>query len=153
MRIEFDDGDSGFWEARMLYAITRRATAEARSTADLEFIDFLIDTALAHMDRAEFVELRAAARPLGHESWLMNLREIWRRLSGPSRLEAELSSQRGAALERAERAEHSAFEALAETARIGRERDEARAEIEKLKKALAKLEAELAGVGVRQPGD
>lgn len=153
MRIEFDEGDSGFWEARALYAITRRATTEARSTADLEFIDFLIDTALAHMDRPEFADLRANARPLEHEGWLMNMRQVWRRLSGPSRLEAELSSQRSAALDRAERAEHSAFEALAETARVGRERDEARAQVEKLKKEVAGLEAELNGIGYRQPGD
>ena len=72
---------------------------------------------------------------------------------GPSRLEEDLSTQRSEALERADRAERSAFEALAETARIVRERDRLKAETERLQQEVARLESELTGVGYRVPGD
>jgi hypothetical protein len=45
----------------------------------------------------------------------------------------ELSKQRSEALERAERAEQSSFEALAEMSRVERERDAARKELHDLR--------------------
>jgi hypothetical protein len=60
------------------------------------------------------------------------------RLFGPSRREIELSKQRQALIERAEHAEISAFEALAETGEIGRERDQLREKLKHLETELAK---------------
>ena len=51
---------------------------------------------------------------------------------GPSKREIQLSKQRQALIERAEHAETSSFESLAETAEIGRERDELRAKLKQL---------------------
>lgn len=146
MNIEFDEGESGFWEARALLAILRRAGAHATNAADLELIDFLKEAAATHMERPEFSEQRAriGGTPSDWPTWSL-VKQFWRRTLGPSRLEAELSQQRSAALERAERAERSAFEALAETARVGRERDQARVELARLKQTLADREAEQTG--------
>ncbi len=63
-----------------------------------------------------------------------------RGLFGPSKREIELSKQRQALIARAEHAEHSAFEALAETAEIGRERDRLKEKLKQLEAKLAKSE-------------
>ncbi len=68
---------------------------------------------------------------------------VWRSIMGPSRREVRLSKQRIAALERAERAEAISFEALAETAKVGRERDEALKKLEELEKTLAETQRKL----------
>lgn len=153
MNIEFDEGESGFWEARTLRVVARRAAAYVRNKSDLELLAFLEEAATTHMERAEFVDLKAMLQPDPPVSPWPWLEFAWRRLWGPSRIEAELSEQRGAALDRADRAERSAFEALAETARVGRERDQLRAEVERLKKEVTRLESDLMGVGFREPGD
>ena len=57
---------------------------------------------------------------------------------GPSRWEQELSKQRYELIERAEHAENSAFEALAETATAERERDDLKARLQLLEAELAK---------------
>lgn len=57
---------------------------------------------------------------------------LWRKIFGPGRRELELSQQRQALIERCERAEASAFDALAETAEVGRERDDALAKLKSL---------------------
>jgi hypothetical protein len=59
---------------------------------------------------------------------------------GPTGAEMELSKQRSDALDRADRAERSSFEALAEMARVGRERDEAMKKLEVLKRRLDDFE-------------
>ena len=57
---------------------------------------------------------------------------LWRKLFGPGKRELELSQQRQALIDRCERAEASAFDALAETAEVGRERDSALAELKRI---------------------
>ena len=63
-----------------------------------------------------------------------------RGLFGPSKREIELSKQRQALIARAEHAEHSAFEALAETAEIDRDRDRLKEKLKQLEARLAKSE-------------
>lgn len=137
MHIEFAEGDNGFHEARSLLQIVRDAQAqEPSSSAVLQLLDVLRETAESHMARAEFADQRAQAGTLvdtpaeqrGIGGW-------WRALRGPSRREVMLSEQRSAALQRAQRAETSAFEALAETARVARERDAAIARLAALENA------------------
>lgn len=154
MNIDFDDGEDGFWEARTLFAMTTQFAEKSARQSDGALLDFLRDAALSHMNRDEYTALRSKVGTTDPEwpSWSL-VNQLWRRTLGPSRLEEELSTQRSAALERADRAERSAFEALAETARIGRDRDLLRAEVETLRKEVARLEADLTGVGYRQPGD
>jgi hypothetical protein len=154
MQLDFAEGDAGFFEARALAMIARTARAAVVDDDARQVIDFLREAASAHVARPEYAQLRAQHGD-GGEPWptFSAFKQFWRRTVGPSQHETELSAQRSAALERAERAEGSAFEALAETARVGRERDEARAEIARLRKELAALESEVTGVGYRQPGD
>ena len=140
MRIEFSKGMQGHIEVESILRIAHRLRETAESLqlrADLEH------RALTHLqgdDRelARMRELLALDRP----SWLARSAVVWHRFWGPSDREMELSKQRSDALERAERAEHSSFEALADMARVGRERDAANAELEKLRWRVGELENE-----------
>jgi len=154
MNIDFDDGESGFWEARTLYAMATHYVVKSPQEGDEALLDFLKDAALTHMNRLEYAKLREEVG-ISEPEWptwsLVN--NFWRRTLGPSRLEEDLSQQRSAALERADRAERSAFEALAETARIGRDRDHLKAEVERLRQELARIAEAANGVGQREPGN
>ncbi|MGE0482755.1 MAG: hypothetical protein AB7Q81_01300 [Gammaproteobacteria bacterium] len=130
MHIEFAADEAGFREAWALARIARLVQEYgAVGSAEVQVIDTLLAVGDAHVARPEFAALRAAMGDIeeGIEEGVGD--GFWRNLFGPSRREVMLSEQRSAALERAERAERSAFEALAETARVARERDEALARL------------------------
>jgi hypothetical protein len=141
MEVSFEEGAAGFHEARALLAIAR-ATPPEEFTADHEsaVLDALKTAGEVHLARDEFTALRAefevddSARGAAAEEdgW-------WARLFGPSRREQLMSAQRSLALERASRAEQASFEALAETARVARERDAAHARIAELERELHAL--------------
>ena len=154
MKIDFEDSEAGFFEARALFALTREARHALRARRDIELLTILHDAAADHMARPAFTALRARVG-ISDEVWpsFSIIKHLWRRAVGPSDLETDLGEQRSAALERAERAERSVFEALAETARVGRERDAARAEVARLRQEIAALEVEVTDIGFRQPGD
>ena len=141
MDIVFEDGVAGFHEARALLAIAREAPLdELRADHQAALLDALKTAAEVQLAAAQFAALRAqfdiddSARGAAAEedAW-------WARLFGPSRREQHLAAQRSAALERAARAELSSFEALAETTRVARERDAARARIAELERELQAL--------------
>ncbi len=142
MDIEFDDDDSGFWQARAVHAMASRSLAGAARDGDRELMKFLEEASLEHLQREDYAKLRASFG-LRDSEWpvwsLMN--QFWRRTLGPSQQEEELSAQRGEALERAERAEASAFDAMAETAQVAHERDHWQAEAARLKALVEQLEA------------
>jgi len=71
------------------------------------------------------------------------IRDLLRNLFGPSRQEINLSKQREALIERAEHAENSAFEALAELAEAARERDQVKARLKELESELSVLKSEV----------
>ncbi|MGH8596666.1 MAG: hypothetical protein ACREXT_08420 [Gammaproteobacteria bacterium] len=154
MKIDFDDGDAGFFEARAVHLVVR-AAREAESHVDaLPLLDFLQESAATHLARPEFGALRdrhgiSGARWPSFSVW----KNFRRRLFGPSPRESILSQQRSDALERAERAEHSAFEALAETARVERELVVARTEATRLQQEIHRLERDLTGLGERLLGN
>lgn len=131
MQIEFAAGDAGYFEAHALLQIVRHAqTQDPVASAEVQLLDALRAAAEAAIARPEFGALRervpdVAEPPAQDTGWM----GWWRAVCGPSRREQMLSAQRIAALERAQRAEHSAFEALAETARVARERDTALARL------------------------
>ncbi len=122
MEIEFVAGEAGHREATALARVVERALADADvDSAERQLLETLraaADARLAGKGGAPDTE-RAGAR------W-------WHGLFGPTRREMRLSAQRSAALDRATRAERSAFEALAETARVARERDAALARLARL---------------------
>lgn len=141
MDIGFDEGAAGFHQARALLAIVREASVEEfNAEHQTALLDALKTAAEVHLARPEFAALRAqfaiddSARGAAAEedAW-------WARWFGPSRREQQLAAQRSAALERAGRAELSSFEALAETTRVARERDAARARIAELERELHEL--------------
>lgn len=150
MKIEFADGAAGYREAREIKALVRFVADNTVSgTHDRQLLDYLERAATGHLERPEFDELRAQepARAVDDRRTWPRLKAWWRSVFGPSRYELELAQQRSEALARAERAERNAFEALAETARVGRERDEARKRLEALEARLAEL-----GAAARAPG-
>jgi hypothetical protein len=154
MKIDFDDGEAGFFEARAVLAVVEAARLAELDIAARDFLDFLSDSATTHVQRGEFSKLREA-HGTGADVWpsFSVLKQFWRRTVGPSNLESSLSQQRSEALERAERAEHSAFEALAETAKVARERDQASAEAARLRREVDALEAERIEKGLVQTGE
>ncbi|MGH8595307.1 MAG: hypothetical protein ACREXT_01465, partial [Gammaproteobacteria bacterium] len=124
------------------HMVVRAAFAAEPDVDARSLLDFLQDSAKTHLARPEYGELRDK-HGLGSAPWpsFSMTKHFWRRLFGPSQRESTLSQQRGEALERAERAEHSAFEALAETARVARERDQARSDLARLQQANAKADS------------
>lgn len=143
MKIQFESGEAGYHEA---YELKRMVQYVLENTAsgshDLQVLSYLNDLASAHLDRPEFERLRKTeAEPVDDRKLLHRLSALWYALRGPGRREVELATQRGQALERAQRAEQSSFEALAETARVGRERDDALVRIKELEARVSELEA------------
>lgn len=145
MDIEFDDDESGFWEARAVYAMASGFHPGHQQEGDRALVDFLKEASLAHMNREAYAELRAAAgvRDGVWPSWSL-LNHLWRRTFGASQLEEDLSAQRSEALARAERAEHAVFDALADAAEMTADRDHWRAEADRLAAQIAILEVQLA---------
>lgn len=139
MQIQFAAAAGGFHEARALYRVVRQAQElDPADSDEIQLLDTLRDCCEAHFMQPEFVELNEQFRPAGayavppvaESGW-------WHSLFGPSRRELMLSRQRSEALARAERAERSSFESLAETARVARERDAALERIRELEEQLA----------------
>ncbi len=143
MKIEFETDINGYQEARKFISlIDIMLKHEAVDTSLQSFASTIRAQLEEFIAKPEFSQFHAdhdtAERyTASHdESPGEGLTRFMRFLLGPGRREQELSRQRYELIERAERAENSAFEALAETASIGRERDE-------LKARLKTLEAEL----------
>lgn len=136
MQIEFNAGEAGFYEASALLRIVRHARdVPPADSAAQQLLDTLTHAAQAALADPAFAHLAADSAPVVADETVA----WWQGLLGPSRQERRLSEQRVAALERAERAERSSFDALAETARVGRERDDALARIATLESELAAL--------------
>ena len=93
MNIDFDDGESGFWEARTLYAMATHYVVKSPQEGDEALLDFLKDAALTHMNRLEYAKLREEVG-ISEPEWptwsLVN--NFWRRTLGPSRLEEVMRS-------------------------------------------------------------
>lgn len=138
MKIEFSEGDKGYAEAESILRLTRSLRATEASAKMSEELSRRAFEHLAGSDTetARMNAIIACERP----SWVARAAAVWHRLWGPSGRELELSRQRGEALERADRAEHSSFEALAEMARVERERDAALEELASLRQRAARLD-------------
>jgi chromosome segregation ATPase len=145
MKIEFTTGPAGFQEAKELSAVVRYVVHNTvAGSHDIQLLDSIEQIAASHMQKPEFADLTANEVPETEDRPpFRRLTEFWRGFWGPSRREMELSKQRIAALERAERAERSSFEALAEMARVARERDDTRRQLEDLTTRIGALEREL----------
>ncbi len=137
MEINFADGEAGFLEAQALQVIARYAAdSDTGDSHEIQVIDTLRASAVAHTARSEFDALRERGEDQVGDARSGARQSFWRTLLGPSRRELRLSEERRAALGRAERAEQTSFDALAETARVARERDSALARVTELEQAL-----------------
>lgn len=132
MKIEFEKDIVGFQEARKLKMILEHyAHSDATDKPTLLLIESIIEQIEGFIADPEFKSLVKetsiddSAYRLQEDSpgFIRRLIASLRACIGPTKREMLLSRQRQELLERAERAESMAFQALAETAEIGRERD------------------------------
>jgi hypothetical protein len=146
MKIEFETDISGYQEARkfklLIDSILKheeldQSLKSLASSLQSQLQDFLSNPAFSEFSDGAADELFSGSHDEPPGAGILKL---LRDLFGPSKREVELSKQRQTLIERAEHAETSAFEALAETADIGRERDQ-------LRERLKQLEAELTKSG------
>jgi len=140
MKIEFEPGAAGFREATHLQRLTRvYRTSQTGGSDMLAFVENLEIQAGQHADREEFAGLREQLP--AEDTPVVTSRGLAKRVLGvifrPSPVEMELSAQRSEAMERAERAEALAFDAMAEMARTNQARDEALSRISALEAELS----------------
>lgn len=152
MKIDFEDGEEGFFEARAVHRAVHDARGEITDDTARRVFDFLDDAASEHVKRPEFAGLRDK-HGTGDEVWpsFSVLKHLWRSTLGAAQTDTALSEQRSEALARAERAEHAAFEATAEAARFEHERDRALAEVKALREELARLRSSVAAPSSADP--
>lgn len=132
MKIEFEKDINGFQEARKLKMILEHyAHSEATDKPTglmiesvIEQIDnFISDPQFKSLSRDTRVDDSSYRQHESSRTFFNRFVESLRALGAPSRKEMLLSKQRQELLERAERAESMAFDALTETTEVGRERD------------------------------
>ena len=132
MKIELEKDIVGFQEARKLKMILEHyAHSDATDKPTLLLIESILEQIENFISSPEFKSLSKdinnddAAYRLQEQSqfFLSRLITSLRSIFGPTKKEILLSKQRQELLERAERAESMAFDALSETVSIARERD------------------------------
>ncbi|MCZ6804566.1 MAG: hypothetical protein O7D86_11725 [Proteobacteria bacterium] len=142
MKIEFETDINGYQEARkfklLIDSILKHEELDQSlnslaSSLQSQLKEFLSNPEFAEFSDGGSDELFTSSHD---EAVASGLVKLFRDLFGPSKREVELSKQRQQLIARAEHAELSAFEALAETAEVGRERDQLR---DKLKQRVAEL--------------
>ena len=145
MKIEFETDINGYQEARKFISLIDIMLQHEAVDSSLQSFASTIRSQLEEfIAKPEFQQFHSSTDNTEHysashdESPGEGLVRFMRFLIGPGRREQELSRQRYELIERAERAENSAFEALAETAEIGRERDDLKARLKTLETELGK---------------
>ena len=141
MKINFEKNINGFQEARKLkiilehYAhsdISDKSTVLLVESMITELNEFISDPEFASFSQGDEIDESLLETTPQRNKWLDRIISIWRTLFGPSQRELLLSKQRLELLERAERAESMAFDALTETAEVGRQRDAALRKLKEL---------------------
>ena len=145
MKIEFETDINGYQEARKFKLLIDSILKHEELDKSLSSFATSIQAQLQEfLSNPEFSDFHDGSKDDTYssshdESTGEGIIKFLRSLFGPSKRELELSRQRQALIERAEHAENSAFEALAETADIGRERDELRSKLKQLEMELSKF--------------
>ena len=141
MKIEFDDALAGYQQAKQLQLILDHYSASKHCDESAKALIALMRPDIeAVMTKPEFAELEnKQVNPSEPQkpSMMESISSFLHGFMGPSKLEVKLSEQRRQLVERAERAESLSFEALAETADVGKQRDEALARVKELEAQLA----------------
>ena len=144
MDIHFDRNAEDYQKARRLRAILKQCYASATDNEIRSVIAALerqLESCLADPGLSQFSPSAQDDRVRPSFSLVGIIMSIWHSIAGPGRREQELSKQRREQLERAEHAEISAFEALAEAAEL-------KITLEQAQRKIHELEAELG----RRPG-
>ncbi len=132
MNIDFKKNVNGFQEARKLRMILEHyAYSDIADKSTHLFIESLLQELDEFLASAEFEKFNHSEEldtsfletKSKDGNIITKLSSIWRMVTGPSRQELLLSKQRHELIERAERAEAMAFEAISETSDVGRQRD------------------------------
>ncbi len=138
MSLTIPDTADGYKKARLiksllslveLYQLQDHFDSEQISQLRSELVAFLARSGEADNEYEKELESIIHSHQPALRDWL-------RKLFGPSRQELNLSKQREALIERAEHAESSAFEALAELTDAAKSRDQALARIKQLESEL-----------------
>ena len=134
MKINFEKNINGFQEARKLKMILEHyAQSDISDKPTILMIESVLEDLNKFISDPEFEKFSHSDEmdsslfeqlPTGNP-FLDGVTTLCRSIFGPSKRELLLGKQRQELLERAERAEAMAFEALAETADVGRQRDAA----------------------------
>jgi hypothetical protein len=144
MKIEFETDINGYQEARkfklLIDSILKHEELDQSLNSLASSLQEQLREFLSNPEFADFTDggsdtLYASSHD---ESITSGIIKLFQNLFGPSKREIELSKQRQELIARAEHAEISAFEALAETAEIGRERDQIREKLKQLESELSK---------------
>ncbi len=145
MKIDFDKTLEGYRTARRFKSLLDHCENVETDQETYDLIARLRLQVEAALDMPEYEKYRNSPADAPQEARprrnfvLESLSSFWRYLAGPSHREMELSRQRRELIERADHAETMAFEALAESAELSRERDS-------IFKKLKELEAELSSL-------
>jgi len=139
MKIEFNNDADGYKRALLFKSLLEYAGNKAMITAvdenliidiQSELDNFLSQPDLLQYksDNSNYLNLSS----LTEASFINQLIHSLKTLFGPGKQEQQLSRERKKLLERAERAEAMAYESLAETADVGRQRDSALKQLDEL---------------------
>jgi hypothetical protein len=138
MKIEFETDINGYQEARKFILLVDSILEHEKLDQSLNSLASSLQSQLQEfLSKPEFADFKDGGpdelfTSRHEEPEHTGFAKLLRDLFGPSKREIELSKQRQALIERAEHAETSAYEALVETAEIGRERDDLRAKLKQL---------------------
>ena len=144
MKIDLENNINDFQNARRLRMILEHYShSDIVDNNTLLFIRTLLDQINTFLTNPEFARFNQSfeidesevVRESDGVNILGKIYSCWRSLTGPTRREIILSSQRHELIERAERAEAIAFEAISETTEVGRQRDEALKKLREFEKS------------------
>ena len=146
MNIHFDRNAEDYQRARILYTVLKHYYACEKDFSSRAIISSLEQQLKSCLDDPGFSQFSAdlpqnvmADETKGAFSLKGIFLSFWNFITGPSQRELELGKQRKEQLERAEHAETSAFEALAESADLKQTLAQAQRKIHELEIKLGRL--------------
>ena len=146
MHIHIDSNAEDYQRARVLYTILKDRYSHEKNNSICTIISGLEYQLKSYLDKpgfSQFAELThnvMVDEPKTGFSLTGILSSLWNFIAGPSQREEELSKQRKEQLERAEHAEASAFEALAESVDLKKALEEAQRKIHELESELGRVQ-------------
>jgi hypothetical protein len=144
MKIEFETDINGYQEARkfklLIDSILKHEELDQSLNSLASSLQEQLREFLSNPEFADFTDGGSDTLFTANhdEPVASGVIKLFRDLFGPSKREVELSKQRQELIARAEHAEISAFEALAETGDVGRERDQLLEKLKQLESELSK---------------